>query len=93
MRERITSALRASPLLVVGLVFLVPVVFMAPQKVGLLLWGLCKLGAYGYGGYWLDRWLFPYARPHSLTGTDALAAQARRALIVSAAVIAGAILP
>lgn len=93
MRERLVQLLRGSPLLVLFVVAFVPVLFLAPQKLGLLLWGLCKLGAFGYLGYWVDRWVFPYARPHALEGQAALAAQARRALIVAAALIAGAILP
>lgn len=53
---------------------------------------LLSLG--GWGGYWLDRALFPYDRPHELknpqeyVGSKALAsASLRRAIIVAACLI------
>jgi len=54
---------------------------------------LLSLG--GWGGYWLDRALFPYARPDTFLGGEATdrtaavfnAAQLRRAIIVAACLI------
>ncbi len=89
----ILDKLRAWPLLLLGLVALVVVAALNPLKVGLLIWGVARIGAFAYGGYWVDRFVFPYGRPHTQTGELAGAAWQRRALIVAACVIAGALLP
>lgn len=43
----------------------------------------------GFGGYWLDRALFPYARPDNLVDEAVLfnAATLRRAIVVAACLI------
>ena len=49
--------------LVVGVALLSAVALLAPQQLGVILYKACLLTLAGYGGYWLDRWVFPYARP------------------------------
>lgn len=83
---------------------------IAPQQIPVSLYKLNLIALAGVAGYWLDRSLFPYARPDTFLpddeavdtadvplqrigavyGLDLLAAAAmlRRALIVSAAMIA-----
>lgn len=85
--------LRASPLLLLGVVTFAVVLVLNPAKVGLLVWGVARIGVYAWLGYWVDRVIFPYARPHTLTGIAEGTAWKRRALIVAAALIAGALLP
>lgn len=85
--------LRATPLLLLGAITFGVVLVMNPAKVGLLIWGASRIGLYAYLGYWVDRIIFPYARPHVLTGIAQGTAWKRRALIVSAALLAGALLP
>ena len=85
--------LRATPLLLLGSVTFGVVLLMNPTKVGLLIWGASRIGLYAYLGYWVDRVLFPDARPHVLTGIAQGTAWKRRALIVAAALLAGALLP
>lgn len=85
--------LRATPLLLLGAVTFAVVLWLNPAKVGLLIWGASRLGLYAYLGYWVDRIIFPYARPHTLTGIAEGTAWKRRALIVAAAILAGALLP
>jgi len=85
--------LRATPLLLLGAITFGVVLTMNPAKVGLLIWGASRIGLYAYLGYWVDRIIFPYARPHVLTGIAEGTAWKRRALIVSAALLAGALLP
>lgn len=85
--------LRASPLLLLGMVTFWVVLVLNPAKVGLLVWGASRIGVYAWLGYWVDRVIFPYARPHTLTGIAEGTAWKRRALIVAAALIAGALLP
>jgi len=85
--------LRATPLLLLGAVTFAVVLVLNPAKVGLLIWGASRIGLYAYLGYWVDRIIFPYARPHELDGIAEGTAWKRRALIVSAALLAGALLP
>jgi len=49
--------------LVVGVALLSAVALLAPQQLGVILYKSCLLTLAGYGGYWLDRWVFPYGRP------------------------------
>lgn len=85
---------RAFALALVFIVTFAVVVVVAPQKAGLALWGLSKLALGGYVGYWIDRSVFrPDDRPHLLEGVSKGTAWKRRAAIVSAALIATALLP
>lgn len=90
---RLRDLARGSPLLVLGLIAFGIVFLLNPAKLGLMLWGCARLAVYAYIGYWVDRALFPYARPHTLDGIAEGTAWKRRALIVSAAILAGALLP
>lgn len=89
----VRDAFRASPLLVLFVITLAITAALNPAKVGLVVWGVAKLGMGGYAGYWIDRLIFPYARPHQLSGIEAGTSWKRRALIVSAAVVAAALTP
>lgn len=85
---------RVIALALVFLITFLVVTFIAPQKAGLAVWGLSKLALGGYVGYWIDRSVFrPEDRPHLLEGVSKGTAWKRRACIVSAAVIATALLP
>ncbi len=44
--------------LLVGLLF-----FVSPAQLPVMLYKLALVLLAGYVGYWLDRWIFPYARP------------------------------
>ncbi|MEW5833639.1 MAG: putative holin [Pseudomonadota bacterium] len=89
----VRDKLRATPLLLLGAITFAVVLQMNPAKVGLLIWGASRIGLYAYLGYWVDRIIFPYARPHALEGIAQGTAWKRRALIVAAAIIAGSMLP
>ena len=91
--DKIKDLMRVWPLLLLCAVCMLPVLILAPVKLGLLLWGLARLGLGGYVGYHIDRAIFPYARPHTLDGIEAGTAWKRRALIVAAAIIAAGLLP
>ena len=51
----------------------------------------------GYVGYWIDRLIFPHARPHELIGEligiEAGTSRKRRAAVVSATILAAAFTP
>ena len=72
----------------VTLVLLLGLALMAPEQLQIVLYkaGLVTLGA--VLAYWIDRSLFPYARPHTCTSDLQIAgAWLRRALIVLACVL------
>ena len=92
--DRLRDLSRAWPLLAVFLVTFAVVLMIAPQKAGLVLFGVSKIALGGYIGYWADRLCFrPEDRPHVLEGISRGTAWKRRAIIVSAALIAAALIP
>lgn len=93
LHRQAQDKLRTSPLLLLGLIAFAFVAWLNPAKLGLMLWGCARLTVYAWIGYWVDRLMFPYARPHELDGIAEGTAWKRRALIVAAAILAGALLP
>ena len=92
-RIRIRSALRAWPFLALAIIASMIVAMIAPYQLGVMVWGLAKVTLFGYIGYWTDRGMFPYARPHIAPPTGDITydrhAALRRAIIVAAAMVAG----
>lgn len=65
--------------------------FMSPQQLPVIAYKLTLILLAAFVAYWVDRWLFPYARPDSSLPQGAIvyaAAQVRRAIIVAAAMLA-----
>lgn len=62
---------RMSILGMVALGLAVLVAILAGPQLVVALWKGALVAVSAYGGYWLDRWLFPYARPHALSEPDA----------------------
>jgi len=80
---------RSSSALTIGAVLLAVVVLLNPAKLGVMLWLVSKLAVAAFAGYWADRILFPYARPHTLKSTDERNFRyLSRAVIVGCALIA-----
>lgn len=75
-------------LLLVTVLLLVAIALLAPQQLPVSLYKLSLVCMAGFGGYWLDRALFPYARPGSLLSG---AATDRTALVFAAAMLRRAI--
>ena len=80
---------RLSGFIVVTILLFVLLAFLAPQQLPVVAYKslLVTLGA--VLGYWIDRALFPYARPHNCMG-DSLAnalVPIRRALVVLACIL------
>ncbi|MCB2256639.1 putative holin [Pseudomonas chlororaphis] len=71
----------------ITLVLLICLALVAPTKLPVVLYkaGLVTLG--GVLGYWIDRALFPYARPNQVQRTDRAMAGVRRALVVLACIL------
>ena len=72
---------RCAPVIVVFLIAFALVAWLAPVKVGLVVYGTMKLALAALGCYVIDRAFFPYARPHTLEGIARGAAEKRRAII------------
>lgn len=56
---------RMSGWLLLAIVLMVVITAIAPQKLEVTTYKLCLIALAGVGGYWLDRGIFPYARPDS----------------------------
>lgn len=76
------------------------VYYLSPQQFPIVLHKLSLVALAGVFGYWLDRHLFPYARPHLAIANCRIDARAvplaagamiRRAIIVAACLIAVAV--
>ena len=62
---------RMSGWLLLAIVLVVSIAAVSPQQLPVALYKLCLITLAGVVGYWLDRGLFPYARPDSyLTASD-----------------------
>ena len=92
--ERVRDAARGWPLLLLFLATFGWVLHVAPAKVGLTVYGVSKIALCGYLGYWVDRLCFRAdARPHARCDATVHWAWMRRALIVAASLLAGALIP
>lgn len=92
MKQAILDKFRASPWLLATIPAAVAVALIAPYQLGVLVWSLCKLTLGAYLGYWIDRTIFPYARPgHAFDEgrhADGASASLRRAVIMAATILA-----
>lgn len=92
--QSLLDKLRIGPWLILAIITTIGVGLLYPHQLGVLLWSLTKLCWGAYLGYWIDRSIFPYARPGSFTfdgpgGMSAIALlMLRRAIIIAAAVLA-----
>jgi hypothetical protein len=82
---------RMTEWLVIALLLAAGIYIEAPQQLGVSLYKLSLLATAAWFGYWIDRSLFPYARPDDLAvapGIEASACMIRRAIIVGCAMLA-----
>lgn len=93
--QSIEDRLRASPLLLLCLPLIVWVLMQAPVKGGVFVYGIAKLFAFGFAGYWIDRLVYRRTdRPHlQLCSEERHAAWYRRAVIVAACIIVSGLTP
>lgn len=89
---RLYQHILTQPLLLLFLLPFAVVAFLNPAKVGLALWGISKLALFAIAGDHVDTWIF-----RKLTDENAGLALGtlwkRKAWIVAAAILAGALLP
>nr|VFK21763.1 MAG: Putative 2/3 transmembrane domain holin [Candidatus Kentron sp. LFY] len=84
--------------LIISLLLFGFILFLAPQQLPVVLYKLALITSAAWVAYWLDRSLFPYARPNSFIDHNGLprteylmvfaALQIRRAIIIGAAMLA-----
>lgn len=83
----------ASPVLLLAWSAFAVVAAMNHAKVGVLIWGICKLAVFAHAGNWMDCRIFPHAQPERLDGIEQGTAWKRKAWLVCAAILAGALAP
>lgn len=87
---------RLSGWLFATMLLLIAIYLLAPQQLPVSLYKLSLISMAGVGGYWLDRSLFPYARPDTFLKGSASDRSAfifgvsmlRRAIVVGCAMLA-----
>lgn len=80
--------------LLISIVLILFVGWIAPQQLGVSLYKLSLITTAAWLAYWIDRSLFPYARPDDLALTEPIeraAAMLRRAIIVGCAMLAASL--
>ncbi|WP_144981132.1 putative holin [Halomonas sp. C22] len=94
-RHNLLDKLRIGPWLILAIITTVVVGALYPHQLGVLLWSLTKLCWGAYLGYWIDRSIFPYARPDGFNPDRAPKERTlwellmlRRALIIAGAILA-----
>lgn len=83
---------RMTEWLIVSLLLLAAIWVLAPQQLGVSLYKLSLITMAAWVGYWIDRSLFPYARPDdaelNVSEMATSAAMLRRAIVVGCAMLA-----
>jgi len=96
IKSRIASLYQratANPVVALAWITFAVVAYINVAKVGVLLWGICKLAAFAHAGNWVDCRRFSDDQPENLAGVEQGTAWKRKAWIICAAIIAGALAP
>ena len=74
---------------VITLLLTLAIGLLAPHQLGVTLYKLSLVSLAAVAGYWIDRSLFPYARPDelALSEMETVAAYIRRAILVAACIV------
>ena len=84
---RQSRAPRMTDWTVITIVLMVMLAMVAPTKLAVILYKVGLVAGGGVLGYWIDRALFPYARPDKVHRVHQPWAGLRRAIVVLACVI------
>lgn len=90
--SRLREKLGSQPVLWLFAVTFAVVAFLNPLKIGLLIWGVCKLACFGFAGAWMFDRLFRRFHPDDPGIVEGVLWKLK-ALIVAASIVAGALLP
>lgn len=87
------KSFRMSEWLLITIVLVVIVALLFPVQLPVLVFKVTQVSLSGWIGYWFDRGIAPQTRPGNmdLTPNERAAASLRRAIIVAAAMVAGAL--
>ena len=89
--DRARARLTAHPVLWLFLITFAVTAFLNPVKLGLFAWAVSKLAGFAFLGNWIDSRFFAEAQPNKLHGIEQGTAWKRKALIIAAAIVAGAV--
>ena len=90
--ERLSAAIIGQPLLLIFIATFGAVIYLNSAKIGLALYGIAKLALFALAGDRVDEWIF--RKPRDAREGVALGTMwKRKAWIVSASIVAGALLP
>lgn len=89
LRQRVT----ANPVLLLAWSAFAVVAVLNSAKVGVLIWAVCKLAVFAHAGNWVDCRIFPADQPDQLDGIEQGTAWKRKAWLICAAILAGALAP
>jgi hypothetical protein len=80
---------RLADWIAIAIVLTLAIGIIAPQQLPVTLYKLSLVSLAAATGYWIDRSLFPYARPDDLSHDhqETAAAYIRRAIVVAACII------
>jgi len=79
---------RLADWIVIAIVLTLAIAIIAPQQIPVTLYKLSLVSLAAAVGYWIDRSLFPYARPDDrLSDLQTASAYLRRAIIVGACIV------
>lgn len=90
--QGVLALLTAQPLLLLFVVTFAVVAWLNPAKVGLALYGVSKLALFAYAGDRCDEWIFRKLRD-TQQGVALGTIWKRKAWIISASILAGALVP
>lgn len=95
LKDWAESAYRQRWLLIVATIAVGALLIGWASMAGTILLKIASVTLFGALGYYIDRAAFPYARPHELMARGSMpsfdAAQIRRAIIIGASMLAGAL--
>lgn len=95
MKRKIFDKLRMAEWAFIAVVLLLILAYTAPQQIPVFAYKANLVAFFAFMGYWIDRRLFQYTRPVSAEGDyipDNINKQElRRAIIVAAVIIGGAL--
>lgn len=95
MKRKIFDKMRMAEWAFIAVVLLIILAFTAPQQIPVFVYKANLVAFFAFMGYWLDRRLFRYTRPVQEGGgyipEDINKQELRRAIIVAAVIIGGAL--
>lgn len=83
----------ANPVVTLAVITFGVVAALNSAKIGVLIYAVCKLAVFAHAGNWMDCRIFAGAQPERLAGVEQGTAWKRKALIIAAAILAGALAP